>query len=295
MTEAEAEPGTAGGPPEPGLHLVATPIGRARDITLHALDVLGGADILVAEDTRTLRKLLEIHGIALGGRPLLSYHDHNGAAQRPRLLAMLADGRSVAYCSDAGTPLVADPGYRLAREAAAAGLPVHAAPGPSAALAALGVAGLPSDRFLFAGFPPPQQGPRARWLSEIVSIPATLVVFESARRVGALLSEIAAAGHGAREAAICRELTKRHEEVRRGSVRELARALDGAAPPKGEIVVVVGPPVPVAPDEAQIADALRAEPEGKPLKQAAADVAARLGARKRDVYQLGLRLKSEDD
>jgi len=294
MTEAEAGPGTAGEAPEPGLHLVATPIGRARDITLHALDVLGTADVLAAEDTRTLRKLLEIHGIPLRGRPLLSYHDHNGAAQRPRLLAMLGEGRTVAYCSDAGTPLVADPGYRLAREAAAAGIPVHAAPGPSAALAALSVAGLPSDRFMFAGFPPAQAGTRARWLAEVTAVPATLVVFESARRVGGLLTELAEAGHGIREAALCRELTKRHEEVRRGSVAELAGALAGAESPKGEIVLVVGPPVPAVPSESEIVAALRRELEDKPLKQAATEIAARLGARKRDVYQLGLRLKDEE-
>jgi len=136
---------------EPGLHLVATPIGNARDITLRALDVLASADVLVAEDTRVLRRLMELHGIPKGERPILSYHDHNGPAQRPRLLGLLAEGRSLAYASDAGTPLVADPGFRLAQEAIAAGHAVRAVPGPSSALAALSVAGLPSDRFLFAG------------------------------------------------------------------------------------------------------------------------------------------------
>ena len=145
----------------PGLHFVATPIGAARDITLRALDILAGAEILAAEDTRTLRHLMEIHGIALGDRPLLSYHDHNGTAVRPRLLAALAEGRAVAYASEAGTPLVADPGFQLARAAIAGGYAVLAAPGPSAVLAALTVSGLPTDRFLFAGFPPAGAGDRA--------------------------------------------------------------------------------------------------------------------------------------
>ena len=170
-------------PLAPGLYLVATPIGNARDITLRALDVLRGADLLAAEDTRTARRLLDIHGVPLAGRPLVPYHDHNGPQMRPRLLADLAEGRSVAFVSDAGTPLVADPGYRLAAETAAAGLPVIAVPGPSAVLAALAVAGLPSDRFLFAGFPPPQPGPRRRWLEELAGAPATLVMFESAKDV----------------------------------------------------------------------------------------------------------------
>ena len=172
----------AAGGVEPGLHLVSVPIGAARDITLRALDVLAGADVLAAEDTRSLRRLLDIHGVALGDRPLVAYHDHNGDRVRPRLLADLAGGRSVAYASEAGTPLVADPGFRLAAEARDAGVPVRAAPGASAVLAALCVAGLPTDRFLFAGFPPPKRVARRAWLAEAGEAAATLVLYESPKR-----------------------------------------------------------------------------------------------------------------
>ena len=151
-------------PIAPGLHLVATPIGAARDITLRALDILAGADVLAAEDTRTLRHLMEIHGIPLGGRPMIAYHDHNGAAARPRLIGLLKEGKSVAYASEAGTPLVADPGYQLARSAIAEGIDVLAAPGASAVLCALTVSGLPSDRFTFLGFLPPKSTARKRML-----------------------------------------------------------------------------------------------------------------------------------
>ena len=197
MTEGGTTLQAAGALP-PGLYFVATPIGAARDVTLRALDILAAADVLAAEDTRTLRRLMEIHGVALSGRPLVSYHDHNGAARRPQLLAALAAGQSVAYCSDAGTPLVADPGYRLVRGAADAGHPVHAVPGPSAVLAALSVAGLPTDRFLFAGFPPAQAGARRRWIDEIGAVPATVVLYESGRRVAGLLTDLVGAGQGAR-------------------------------------------------------------------------------------------------
>ncbi len=167
----------------PGLHLVAVPIGAARDITLRALDVLAGADVLAAEDTRTLRHLMEIHGIALNGRPLVAYHDHNEAEALPRLMGALRAGKSVAYAPEAGTPLVSDPGFGLARAAAAEGLPVVAVPGASAVLAALAVSGLPSDRFLFAGFPPAAAGERARFLAELAPIRATLILYESPRRL----------------------------------------------------------------------------------------------------------------
>jgi 16S rRNA (cytidine1402-2'-O)-methyltransferase len=278
---------------EPGLHLVATPIGAARDITLRALDVLASAEVLVAEDTRVLRRLMELHGIPRGERPVLSYHDHNGPAQRPRLLGLLGEGRSLAYASDAGTPLVADPGFRLAQAAIAAGHAVHAVPGPSSALAALSVAGLPTDRFLFAGFPPAQAGARARWLAEILPIPASLVIFESGRRAGALLEALEAAGAGARGAALCRELTKRHEEIRRGTIAELAATAE-TSETRGEMVLVLGPPVARAPAEADVAAALEVALQDRPLKQAAAEVAARLGVRKRDVYQMGLEMRKAD-
>lgn len=293
MTERSVPAVFRGTELEPGLYLVATPIGTARDITLRALDVLASADVLAAEDTRVLRRLMELHGIPRGDRPVLSYHDHNGPAQRPRLLGLLAEGRSVAYASDAGTPLVADPGYRLVQAAIEAGHAVHAVPGPSSALAALSVAGLPTDRFLFAGFPPAQAGARARWLEEILPIPASVVIFESGKRVDALLGALAAAGQGARGVALCRELTKRHEEVRRGTVADLA-ATAGAAETRGEMVLVLGPPVTRVPGEADVVEALDAALKDRPLKEAAADVAAKLGVRKRDVYQLGLGLKKPD-
>ena len=196
--------GPIAGPIAPGLHLVATPIGAARDITLRTLDLLAGADVLAAEDTRSLRRLMEIHGIPLRGRPLIAYHDHNAPAVRPRLLAALAEGRSVVYAPEAGTPLVADPGYQLLRAAVAAGHPARGAPGPSAMLAALMVAGLPSDRFLFAGFPPAQAGPRRRWIGELQDVRATLILYESPKRVRRMLGELCEAWGEGREAALCR-------------------------------------------------------------------------------------------
>lgn len=276
-------------PLAPGLHLVATPIGAARDITLRALDVLASADMLAAEDTRTLRHLMEIHGIALGDRPLLAYHDHNGEAMRPRLLAALAAGRSVAYASEAGTPLVADPGYQLARAAIGAGHRVFAAPGPSAVLAALTVSGLPSDRFLFAGFPPAAAAARGRWLAELRDIPATLVLYESPRRVGELLGDMVRCFGQERRAAVCRELTKRFEEISRGTLGELAAAFRDR-PVKGEIVVLVDRARGRAVTEAEMEAALREALEAMTVRDAAAAVAEALGLPRREVYQAALRL-----
>jgi 16S rRNA (cytidine1402-2'-O)-methyltransferase len=280
-------------PVPPGLHFVATPIGTARDITLRALDTLAGADVLAAEDTRTARKLMELHGIALGGRPLLAYHDHNGPAMRPRLLALLAEGRSVAYVSEAGTPLVADPGFALARAAIAAGVPVHAVPGPSAVLAALTVSGLPTDRFLFAGFPPTRAGERRAFLTDLAPVPATLVLYEAPGRAAATLAACREV-LGERAAALCRELTKRFEEVRRGTLSDLA-ARAAAAPPRGEVVLVIDRSR-AAPEaagmEALLAEALAT----MTVKDAAAHVAEVLGLPKRQVYQAALGLaKGEGD
>jgi 16S rRNA (cytidine1402-2'-O)-methyltransferase len=274
----------------PGLYLVATPIGAARDVTLRALDVLGAADLIAAEDTRQARKLLEIHGIRREARTILPYHDHNGAAQRPRLLAALAAGRSVALVSDAGTPLVADPGYRLVTEAIAAAHPVRPVPGASALLAALAVAGLPTDRFLFAGFLPPKAAARARALAELAPVPATLVFYESPRRLGASLAAMAATLGPERRAAVCRELTKRFEEVRRGTLASLAAEQAGAAPPKGEIVVVVGPPLPAAVAADALDAALVTALAAGSVKDAAAEVAAALGLPRRAVYARALEL-----
>ena len=273
----------------PGLYLVSTPIGNARDLSLRALDILGAADILAAEDTRRTRNLLDIHGLRRDARRLVPYHDHNGAAQRPRLLAALAEGRSVALVSDAGTPLVADPGYRLAVEAIAAGHMVQAAPGASALLAALAVAGLPSDRFLFAGFLAPRQAARRRTLAELATVPATLVFYESPRRLAASLSDMAAV-LGDRPAAVCRELTKRFEETRRGGLGGLAAAYGAEGAPKGEVVVVVGPPLAIAGGEAGLDAALEAALARGSVKDAAAEVAAALGLSRRQVYGRALEL-----
>ena len=273
----------------PGLYFVATPIGSARDITLRALDVLASADVLAAEDTRTARKLMDIHGVALGDRPLIAYHDHNGPAQRPRLLRALAEGKSVAYLSEAGTPLVADPGFPLGRAAIAAGASVFAAPGASAVLAALTVSGLPSDRFLFAGFPPTAAGARKTWLTDLSQVQATLILYESPKRVNRLLMDIIACCGGERQIAVCRELTKRFEEVLRGSVADVLAALDGRSL-KGEVVVVIDRGGPVVVDDETVEDALRDALKTMRVKDASAAVAERLGLPRRDVYQLALGL-----
>ena len=273
------------------LYMVATPIGNARDITLRALDILAAADVLAAEDTRSARRLMEIHGIALGDRPLLAYHDHNGPAVRPRLLAALAEGRSVAYVSDAGTPMVADPGFVLAREAIAAGLPVEAIPGASAVLAALTVSGLPTDRFLFAGFAPPQSGARRGFLEELREIPATLVLYETPRRMKAFLNDAADILGPERQAAVCRELTKRFEDVRRMTLGELAGAAEGFVV-KGECVVVVDRAAPgSAMEPAEVEARLSAALETASFKDAVREVAGATGLPRREVYQLGLALR----
>lgn len=280
-------------PVPPGLHLLATPIGAARDITLRALDLLAGADVLAAEDTRSLRHLMDIHGIALNGRPLLAYHDHNGEAMRPRLLRALKEGRSVAYAPEAGTPLIADPGFQLARAAIAEGLAVLAAPGPSAVLAALTVSGLPSDRFLFAGFPPTGAGERARFLAELGQVPATLIFYESPKRINRLLTEMADTFGKERLAAVCRELTKRFEDVSRGTLGELAEAFAGRAV-KGEIVVLVDRPGDRVVDAASIETALRDALGHGSVRDAAAEVAAALNLPRKDVYRMALQLAERE-
>lgn len=276
-----------------GLYFVATPIGSARDITLRGLDVLRQADVIAAEDTRTLRHLLDIHGIALNHRPLIAYHDHNGAAVRPRLLGLLREGRSLAYASEAGTPLVADPGYRLAEAAIAEGLPVTTAPGPSAVLAALTVSGLPSDRFMFAGFAPTTGSARRRWLEEMKAVPSTMIFFESPRRVGEMLKDLCERFGHERPAAVCRELTKRFEEVRRGTLADLAVEFAAQAP-KGEVVIVVGRPLPVDVDDAAIVAALRQRLPRLSRKDAAAEVAQELKRPRREVYQIALGMAEDE-
>lgn len=276
---------------DPGLYLVATPIGAARDITLRALDVLNAADLLAAEDTRTLRHLMAIHGIPLRGRRILSHHDHNAARATPAIIAAIADGGAVAYCSDAGTPLVADPGFTLARDVAGAGGRVHAVPGASALLAALTVAGQPADRFVFAGFAPTQQAARRRWLQEVCAIGATTVLFESPRRVKALLEDLCELDPD-RAISVCRELTKRFEDVLRGTVAELRDQIpqDGL---RGEVVVVLGPGAKDGADEAAVHAALRARLGTMTLRDAAAAVALETGRPRKDVYRMALAMQEE--
>lgn len=278
--------------PGPGLYFISTPIGSARDITLRALDLLASADVLAAEDTRTLRHLMDIHGIALNNRPLIAYHDHNGPEARPRILKALAEGKSVAYASEAGTPLVADPGYQLARAVIEAGHMVTAAPGPSAALMALTVSGLASDRFLFAGFPPATRSARLTWLEEVSRVPATLVLYESPGRISDLLADLVQTCGMDRQAALCRELTKRFEEVLRGSLGELVDTISGRTL-KGEIVVLVDRQRARVLDQGDIRAALKAALRSMKVKEAAGFVAETYGLPRRELYQMALEMGQE--
>lgn len=271
----------------PGLHLIATPIGSARDITLRALDLLKGCDMLVAEDTRSLRRLMELHGVGLNGRRVLPYHDHNGAQMRPKLIEALRAGQSVLYASEAGTPLVSDPGFGLTRAAIDDDLPVWAAPGASAVMAALCVAGLPSDRFCFMGFPPAQGGARKQMLTEAATIPATLVFYESPKRIHRFLTELCECLGADRQAALCRELTKLHEEVLRMTLADMTLAIADRTL-KGEIVLVVDrAPARVA-DADTLDAALDAALRDMSVKEAAAQVSQDLGLPRRAVYQAAL-------
>ncbi|HYM33546.1 MAG TPA: 16S rRNA (cytidine(1402)-2'-O)-methyltransferase [Candidatus Cybelea sp.] len=277
--------------PKPGLYLVATPIGNAADITLRALDILRGVDLIACEDTRVTGKLLARYGIATSMQP---YHEHNAQRMRPVLLRRLSEGAAIALVSDAGTPLVSDPGFKLVRAAIDAGAAVTALPGPSAALAALSVAGLPTDRFFFAGFLPAKSAQRRRALSELAGIKATLVVLESAQRLGESLADMAAV-LGPRPAAVARELTKLYEEVRRAPLPELAQHYAAAGPPKGEIVVVIGPPGEAEVEERDIDADLKAALARVSLKQAVADVTAASGLPRRVVYARALALANQRD
>lgn len=271
----------------PGLHFVSTPIGAARDITLRALDLLAGADVLAAEDTRSLRHLMEIHGIALGGRPLVAYHEHNESQALPRLIRAIEEGKSVVYASEAGTPLVSDPGFGLARAVIAAGLPITAAPGPSAVLCALTVSGLPSDRFLFAGFVPSASAARKRFLQDLVEIPATIILYDSPKRVRETLGDLVTLFGEDREAALCRELTKRFEEVSRGTLKDLANALAGREV-KGEIVLVIDRAPPQQAARETVEAALDRAMASMSVKDAAAAVAEAFNLPRREVYQMAL-------
>jgi 16S rRNA (cytidine1402-2'-O)-methyltransferase len=274
-----------------GLYLVATPIGNLRDITLRALETLAAADVIACEDSRVTRKLTEHYGIKT---PLTPYHEHNATQARPKLLARLGEGQAVALVSDAGTPLISDPGYRLVREAAKAGHSVTALPGASAVLVALGVAGLPTDRFFFEGFLPPKQVARQKRIAALKSVPATLVLFETGPRIAEALADLAA-GLGSRAAATCRELTKLHEDVRRGALDALARDYADGAETRGEFVVVIAPP---ADDEARaddVDDLLRRALARVSVKDAVAEVALATGQPRREVYQRALALTKESD
>ena len=273
------------------LYLVSTPIGNLEDLTLRALRVLREAGLIAAEDTRQTQRLLDRYEIST---PCLAYHEHNKLARLDDVLTALANS-DVALVSDAGTPLVSDPGFKLVREARDAGHTVTALPGASAVLAALTVAGLPTDRFLFEGFLPAKEGQRRARIAELVRVPATLVLFESGPRLAAALADLAE-GLGAREAAVCRELTKLYEEVRRSDLASLARDYAGGAETRGEIVIVVAPPDPqaAATDAADLDALLRQALERVSLKEAVGEIAAVTGRPRREVYQRALALTKGD-
>jgi 16S rRNA (cytidine1402-2'-O)-methyltransferase len=274
----------------PGLHLVATPIGNLGDITLRALETLAGVDIIACEDTRITRRLTERYAIAAQLKP---YHEHNAALARPKILEKLAQGASIALVSDAGTPLISDPGFKLVREVCAAGFAVIALPGPSSVLAALAVAALPTDRFFFEGFLPPKQTARRARLAELSRIDATLVMFESGNRVRETLADLADI-MGARDAAICREMTKLHEEIRRAKLSELARSAE-ALETRGEFVLVVGPPAAGAQVMAgeELDELLRASLRRESVKDAVAHAVELSGRPRREIYARALELAKE--
>ena len=284
---AEAEPIA------PGLHVVATPIGNLRDISLRALATLAAAEAVIAEDTRVTKTLLAHYGIAT---PLIAYHEHNAQVVRPQILARLEKGAALALVSDAGTPLVSDPGFKLVAEAVSAGIPVTAVPGASAVLAALVVAGLPTDRFFFEGFLPQKSAARRARLAELATVPGTLVFFETPRRIVEVLEDCGAV-LGAREAAVARELTKHFETVRRGTLQDLARIFATDEVLRGEIVLLVGPPVAGAVElgEADLDARIRAALERNSVKDAAAIVSGETGQPRRRVYARALQLAGREE
>lgn len=286
MSRHPPAPALSDAPLAPGLYLVATPIGNLRDITLRALDVLSAADLVLAEDTRVSGKLLSAYGLSA---KLERYDEHAAERMRPRVLQALAEGQRVALVSDAGTPLVSDPGYRLVRDAVAQGAAVYPIPGASALLAGLTVAGLPTDRFLFAGFPPPKSAARRTFLEELAGVRATLVFFEGGSRLAACLADMAHV-FGPRDAAVARELTKLYETVVRGPLPDLAAdpRLDA---PKGEIVIVVGPGREAEASAADADTALKDALERLRPAEAAAEVAKALGLSRRDLYRRAMELR----
>jgi 16S rRNA (cytidine1402-2'-O)-methyltransferase len=271
-------------PATPGLHLVATPIGNLGDVTLRALAVLRAVDRIYCEDTRVTARLLARYGIAT---PLARYDDHNARATRPGILAALRRGERLALVSDAGTPLVSDPGYKLVRAAIAENLPVTAAPGPSAALTALILSGLPPDAFLFGGFLPPRRAARRRAVAHRKALDATLIFFERAARLAETLADMAEI-LGNRSAAVARELTKLHEEMRRAALDDLARHYRATGPPRGEAVIIVGPPEPEIPGRREIETRLRTALGECGVREAAAKLAAETGLSRRELYRRAL-------
>ncbi len=290
--DSRSKPQAAADAVAPGLYLVATPIGNADDITVRALRVLRGADLIACEDTRVSAKLLHRHGITT---QRVSYRDHTAVRMGEKLLGRIAGGAAVALITDAGMPMISDPGFPLVREALARGIAVTVVPGPSAPLAALVLSGLPAERFFFGGFLPAKAVARRRALMELVAVPATLILFETAPRLAESLADMAAV-LGDRPAAVARELTKLYEEVRRDGLAALAAYYATAGPPRGEIVVVVGPPGEAAPAFAgeTLDAALRAALAEMSVKDASAAVAAATGLPRRTVYARALALALAD-
>ena len=276
-----------------GLHILATPIGTANDITIRALNILRDADILVAEDTRVLRKLMEIHGINLNGRKILSYHDHNGELQRPKLIALIKEGKVLAYASDAGTPLIADPGFSLTKLAIQNNIRVHAAPGASALLTALCLAGLPTDNFFFGGFLGSKSSQRIKNLQKIQNLDATIVYYESPKRTLSTLKDISKIFGNDRLISVCREMTKKFEEVIRGTVDQVIDEIKSRHSFKGEVVIVLGPPTKKEISDEEIYSALQIALQEYRIKDAATQISEQFGVPKKRSYEMALRIKAE--
>ncbi|MDA9293933.1 16S rRNA (cytidine(1402)-2'-O)-methyltransferase [Amylibacter sp.] len=278
---------------DPGLHILATPIGTANDITIRALDILRFADVLVAEDTRVLRKLMEIHGVNLYGRKILSYHDHNGEMQRPKIMTLLSAGKVVAYASDAGTPLIADPGFSLAKIAIENNIRVHAAPGASAILTALCLAGLPTDNFFFGGFLGSKSSQRLKNLEKVQDLDATLVYYESPKRTLSALKDISKAFGSGRNVSVCREMTKKFEEVIRGTLDEVINEIDARVSFKGEVVIVLGPPLKKEVSNDELYSALQIALKEYRIKDASAQISEQFGVSRKRTYEMALRIKAD--
>lgn len=275
-----------------GLYFIATPIGNARDITLRALDVLASANVIAAEDTRSARRLMEIHGVPLAGRRLIAYHDHSRPRARDEIANLIANGQSCAYVSEAGTPLISDPGFALGRAVLERNGSLWSVPGPSAVIAALSVAGLPSDRFMFLGFMPTKSAQRKALWDEMRDVQATLVFYESPKRVHQSLDDLCETLGEDRNIVICRELTKRFEEIMRATAGELRERVE-KTPLRGECVILVDRAKPAAVSDETIETALIAALKTMRVKDAAVAVSGRLGISKRDVYARAIAISSQ--